>query len=363
MPGKLPFIAPTYPYHLQPCHLSLNTFSYFTTIEGMMSGQILGGQSPPAAAAYQIMIYFAIASSSCFTAMFLACIVTARMFDLHRQALIPWRSIPGLRTSQKSDVTSMRSKQSVEPQSHSKLRFLGNASSFDTTSEPLLRVQQLTVESTNLYVPLLEINAGDRIGISGRSGVGKTQLLRALARLDPIILPTQIDKTIDTRNIMSLEGQPWTDISPAHWRSQVMWVSQDRPTLTGTPREFYMQLLNYRSHRQSGAHIIKEHALQHPSTPMEIAQEWNISAKTWDQPWNDISGGEAQRLSLAIALSLEPKVLLLDETTSSCDIETTTKIENTLTERKVAIVMVSHSEEQLKRFTTSAIDLSQIIEK
>mmetsp|Transcript_31642 Transcript_31642/g.67422 ORF Transcript_31642/g.67422 Transcript_31642/m.67422 type:complete len:426 (-) Transcript_31642:243-1520(-) len=130
---------------------------------GMMTGQILGGQSPSAAAAYQIMIYFAIASSSCLTAMFLAFIVTARVFDLRRQALIPWRSI----TSQKSE-----NKQTADSQSQSRLRSLHETSSSNDT-KPLLQVKQLTVESTNLTIPLLEINTGDRIGISGRSGIGE----------------------------------------------------------------------------------------------------------------------------------------------------------------------------------------------
>ncbi|KAL7544061.1 hypothetical protein ACHAXR_013565 [Thalassiosira sp. AJA248-18] len=316
---------------------------------GMMTGQILGGQSPSAAAAYQIMIYFAIAASSCSTAMLLSCIVTARMFDLRRQALIPWRSIPGFK-----EVKSFGGKQSVVPQSQSKIHFLRKVSSFDAeSSEPLLRVHHLTVQSTGLHVPLLEIHAGDRIGISGRSGIGKTQLLRALARLDPLPILTQTHKTIDSRNTVSLNGQSWIDISPPRWRSQVMWVSQDRPTLSGTPRDFYKQILNY-SNEQSNAHS-KVPSLY---TPMEIAKEWNLPEKVWDQNWNDISGGEAQRLSLAIALALEPKVLLLDEPTSSCDADTISKIEKTLIGMDTTVVIVSHSEKQLTRFCTSMIELS-----
>jgi len=321
---------------------------------GMMTGQILGGQSPSAAAAYQIMIYFAIASSSCLTALFLACITTARMFDLPRQALVPWRSIPGLRSLQQQSEYE----QSDDSQSYSNLKFLHKTSSLNNI-KPLLRVEQLTVESTNLNVPSLEINDGDRIGISGRSGIGKTQLLRALARLDPL---SPNNTTMNTEDTVFLDGQPWSNISPAYWRSQVMWVSQDRPTLSGTPREFYRQILKYRSHRLSSEHNMTKEQNPQPlpasMAPMNIAQEWNLSEKAWDQPWNDLSGGEAQRISLAIALALDPKVLLLDEPTSSCDLETTTKIENTLMERKVTVVMVSHSEEQLRRFTTSMIELS-----
>ena len=174
------------------------------------------------------------------------------------------------------------------------------------TSNPVLQIKQLTVESTNLYVPFLDVRAGDRIGISGRSGIGKSQLLRACARLDP----SSPDHNIS--NTMILEGKSCDEISPTHWRSEVMWVPQDRPAISGTPRDFFDEILNYRSQLRKTKK--KEHKTEpRLQTPMEIAQDWNLPAKTWDQPWNDVSGGEAQRLSLAIALSLRPKILLLDD--------------------------------------------------
>jgi ATPase subunit of ABC transporter with duplicated ATPase domains len=92
---------------------------------------------------------------------------------------------------------------------------------------------------------------------------------------------------------------------------------------------------------------------------MDIALDWDIEAKTWDQSWDEISGGEAQRLSLAIALALDPDVLMLDEPTSSCDKAGALKIEQTLVERNATVLMVSHSDEQLERFCTSTIELSE----
>ena len=224
----------------------------------------------------------------------------------------------------------------------------------DGKSAPLLHVQQLTVDSTNLYVPLLDINAGERVGIRGQSGIGKTQLLRSLARLDPI---SNINE--NTNATMLLGGQSFDELSPTDWRCHVMWVSQDRPTLSGTPRAFYKEILSYKSHNrnENDNMNIKSHVQY--QRPVEVAQEW-LPAKTWDQPWSDISGGEAHRISLAIALSLQPKILLLDEPFSSIDTITTCKIEKTLIEQNVTLLITSHSEDQLDRFCTSTIDLTYL---
>ena len=177
-----------------------------------------------------------------------------------------------------------------------------NSSSLDLDErlEPLLRVQNLTVESTNLHIQSLEVNDGNRIGIRGRSGVGKTQLLlRSLSRLDY--------NTVDNNETnMFLNGQSCNDITPSHWRSLIIWVSQDRPTLSGTPDSFYKEILSYRCRHNN-------HQSTHEDSPMDIAKEWGITAQTWNRPWGSISGGEAQRISLAIAVSLQPKIMLLDE--------------------------------------------------
>ena len=105
---------------------------------------------------------------------------------------------------------------------------------------------------------------------------------------------------------MFLNGQSCNDMTPSHWRRLIIWVSQDRPTLSGTPDSFYKEILSYRCrhHNQQSTH---------EDSPMDIAKEWGITAQTWNRPWGSISGGEAQRISLAIAVSLQPKIMLLDE--------------------------------------------------
>lgn len=296
-------------------------------LPGMMTGQILGGQSPQAASGYQVMIYFAIGASSCLTAILMSLIVTSGIYGI------------------KDSIERASDKQRLPPAIERSLRLHSNSPAAfekrgsDTT---ILEVKNLTLPSTNLTMPSFIIGKHSRIGVVGRSGVGKTRFLRALSKLE------------DSENgEIYLNGLHSDSISISKWRSRVMWVSQDRPTLSGSPMDLYESILGYTIHR-------KQQKIDRPD-PIEIASRWNLSEKAWYQPWSSLSGGEAQRANLAIALALQPDVLLLDEPTSNCDTATTISIEKTLRELNLTAVIVSHSEEQIKRICTSRIELQETL--
>lgn len=92
-----------------------------------------------------------------------------------------------------------------------------------------------------------------------------------------------------------------------------------------------------------------------PSTAHEISREWGIAEALWSRNWGSLSGGEAQRISLAIGLHLAvpgDSVLLLDEPTSALDAQTTALVEATLAKlihAGLTVVCITHSDEQQAR--------------
>lgn len=95
--------------------------------------------------------------------------------------------------------------------------------------QSVLKADHLTVKRTGLAVSF-DLREGDRLGVTGKTGIGKTQLLRAIARLDPSP-PRDADSR---RPCLVLRGEPTPRIPAPLWRRRVCWVSQDRPTVPGT---------------------------------------------------------------------------------------------------------------------------------
>lgn len=69
-------------------------------------------------------------------------------------------------------------------------------------------------------------------------------------------------------------------------------------------------------------------------------------------------GGQYQRVQIAIAVALNPHILLLDEPTASLDPAAVRRVEELLRSWDGSIVWVSHDPEQLTRFGGRVVDLS-----
>lgn len=136
-----------------------------------------------------------------------------------------------------------------------------------------------------------KLEKGEILALRGPSGCGKTTLLKCLAELMPYDRGTSL-----------LDGKPAKDFGVPNWRTQVMYVPQRPALLAGTPKEFFDHVLEYKSQQKR----------DHNTDPVTLSADWGIRSDLWSSPWSQLSGGESQRVALAIALALEPRVLLLD---------------------------------------------------
>jgi ABC-type dipeptide/oligopeptide/nickel transport system ATPase subunit len=215
-------------------------------------------------------------------------------------------------------------------------------------SSPVLEIQDLPISRVVGANLTLQLFPGERIGISGFSGVGKSQVLRTLAGLEAS------DLGCVTLSNSSLLQTSWPQV-----RTQICLVPQNRPNLEGTPRQFYQDIQQY-EHQRRRLLPISDNNLeqQEQELPWEIAKHWRLDESTWDKQWPTLSGGEAQRVSLAMALASQPQVLLLDESTSALDESTCRLVEDTLIQSCIPMVMVTHSQEQLDRFCTHQMKMT-----
>ncbi len=179
----------------------------------------------------------------------------------------------------------------------------------------------------------LELATGEVVAVRGPSGVGKTQLLRQLAGLDPL-----------ESGELSLDGRGPEEWGPQAWRAEVQYVPQVAPVLAGTPREFAASVSRLRVQRG-----------REGDEPLELARAWGLGEAEWDKEWRSLSVGERQRALLAVLLARRPRVLLLDEPTASLDPGSVGAVEASLAAS--TCVWVTHHADQAARMATRVLEL------
>ena len=168
----------------------------------------------------------------------------------------------------------------------------------------------------------VNVKPGECIGLTGTSGIGKTQLLRAIA-----------DVIVHGGNC-SLDGEPCSSFSPPVWRKMVAMI----------PAESFWW------HDTVGAHF--EDTSQRPEF-LNLIEKLGFSSDIVGWQISRLSTGERQRLSLIRTLIQRPRVLLLDEPTSALDIKMVMIVEEILAaicdSLQISCLWVSHDIEQLFR--------------
>jgi len=207
---------------------------------------------------------------------------------------------------------------------------------------PLLQLQNVSCTFKSGH-PLfqgvnLTVNKGDVIAVVGRSGGGKTTLLKCISHM------------ILYEGSILLHGKKPADHQIPSYRTKVLYVPQRPSLLPGTPRTFIQQVRSYASRKNEE---------NNEQAAIELGDSWGLDRDLWDRPWPSLSGGEAQRAVLAVACTLKnTEILLLDEPTSALDANTVHIVEDHLASLPgkpdhhiQAIFWITHSDEQRKKAT------------
>ena len=174
----------------------------------------------------------------------------------------------------------------------------------------------------------LQVQSGQVWMISGPSGTGKSQTLKALADLIP------------HQGQISFQGQSMQSVCPEKWRSQIMYFAAETAWWLDS-------------------------VIEHFDTPPDehLLHAIGLQASILQKDPDECSSGEKQRLALLRGLSRSPTILLLDEITANLDTEASIKVErllqNYLKQRFLdsspprAIIWVSHDVAQRQRMAPS----------
>ena len=190
----------------------------------------------------------------------------------------------------------------------------GLSKTFDTPNGPLVIAEELS----------LRILRGDRIGIIGPNGAGKTTLVRLLlGEIEPDAGSVRQSKTLEvtyqdqTRDTLNPKDTVWEALAPA-----------------------------------GGDSIMVQGNQRHVAA---YAKDFLFKPEQLRQPVGALSGGERNRLALAIGLAKSSNLMVMDEPTNDLDMQTLELLEDMLLSYDGTLILVSHDRAFLDATVTSCL--------
>lgn len=186
----------------------------------------------------------------------------------------------------------------------------------------------------------LEVEEHEIFGIIGPANSGKTSFLRALSRMDLFDAAMKVTGSV---HFLGRDVNAWRNVYALRGQIGVVF-----PLPVGLPLSVYDNVAL--APRLSG--------IRDKKRLDEIVERCLIRAALWDEVKDRLnslgsllSGGQQQRLTIARALSQQPKLLVLDEFSIAVDPVTTMRIEDVLKDlrQEMTIIMVTNLVQQARR--------------
>lgn len=226
---------------------------------------------------------------------------------------------------------------------------------------PLLRLTNVSIAyGTHALLDNAEfqLDAGERVGLLGRNGEGKSTLMKIIAGniladhgdiwRQPGLKLAWLEQAPDLPADATIYDAVASGLGDlGHWITRYHELSM---TLDGTDEKALAEFgdLQHQLEAHNGWHF--QQRVETTLTKLNLPGEVKIS---------DLSGGWKRRVALAQALVIEPEVLLLDEPTNHLDFESIAWLEEQILNFQGAVLFVTHDRAFLQKLATRIIDLDR----
>ncbi|MBD3766567.1 MAG: ATP-binding cassette domain-containing protein [Gammaproteobacteria bacterium] len=228
---------------------------------------------------------------------------------------------------------------------------------------PLLMLQEAHLafgDNPLLNAENLSLENGDRLGVIGRNGAGKSSMLKVLAGTQPLdsglrVVQKDVNMVYVPQESVFSEGETIRSV-----------LTQGVAAVAALVDRYYAVSAAMAEDYENEA-LMEE--MQHLQHQIDLRDGWRVDAAVdeaimgfglaGDILVDDLSGGWKKRLAIAQALIAKPDVLLLDEPTNHLDVAGIEVLEQTLKNFSGAVILISHDRRFLDNTVNGLLELDR----